>query len=62
MTALAHTTHVSFGALGLPPTARCAVRDLWEHNDLGVFAAGFDVKLNGHCASMFRVVVVENGS
>ena len=52
------TTHVQFESMGLPAIACCRVRDLWARKDLGEFESGFDAQVAGHCARMFRVVVV----
>jgi hypothetical protein len=44
---------VKWSDLGLGE--KCAVRDLWEKKDLGVFDIGFAPKLLPHDAGLYRV-------
>lgn len=34
---------------------KCAVRDLWQHKDIGVFDGSFTAKVNRHGAALFRL-------
>jgi hypothetical protein len=44
---------VDWGALGMP--RRCALRDLWEHRDLGVVDAGYSFRVASHGAGLYRL-------
>jgi len=44
---------VDWAALGLP--ARCAVRDLWEHRDIGVIENGHAFQVPPHGAGLFKL-------
>jgi len=48
---------VSWDQLGL--RGRCAVRDLWEKKDLGIFEEKFATTLKPHGAGLYRVTPVE---
>ncbi len=50
--------HVDWAALKLPE--RCALRDLWKHEDLGVNAGGHTFDVAPHASGLYRVSA-ENG-
>lgn len=57
----ASTVTVNWSDIGLQGSA--AVRDLWSHTDLGVFASGYSaVDLAPHASRLFRVTVEEGAS
>ena len=45
----------SWRALGLPPTQRYTVRDLWQGADIGVYNSSFTANVNTHDALIFRL-------
>jgi hypothetical protein len=47
---------VDWGAVGMP--ARCAVRDLWERQDMGAFDAGHTFRVAPHGAGLFNLTPV----
>ncbi len=49
----AHAVTVEFKTIGLD--GQCAVRDLWHHKDVGLFAEEFTAPLPPHGAGLFRV-------
>jgi hypothetical protein len=44
---------VDWGAVGMP--ARCAVRDLWEHKDMGSVDAGYTFRVAPHGAGLYKL-------
>jgi len=46
---------VSWPELGLPPTARVTVRDLWQRADIGVFSEGHETELRSHTAVLLTL-------
>jgi len=51
------SVRVDFGALGLP--AKCAVRDLWEHKDLGVTEGVRVFRVPPHGSGLYRIAPVK---
>jgi hypothetical protein len=47
------SVQVDFGAIGLP--AKCTVRDLWEHKDLGMSEGGRLFRLPPHGSGLYRI-------
>jgi alpha-galactosidase len=46
-------TRVDWRSLGLP--ARCTLRDLWTHEDLGTIDGGYTFKIAPHASGVFKV-------
>jgi alpha-galactosidase len=46
---------VKFEQLGLSPTGKYKVKDLWEQKDLGEFKEEFSSPINAHGAGLFRI-------
>lgn len=49
------TVTANWSDLGLAPTRRAAVRDLWTHTDLGAFATAFGATVPAHGARLLHV-------
>jgi len=49
-------THLAWKAIGMP--AHCALRDLWEHKDLGVIQDGYTFRIAPHASGLYRLSAV----
>jgi len=45
--------------IGIPTDAQVKVRDLWKHEDVGVFSGLFPSTVAGHSANMFKFTLVQ---
>jgi alpha-galactosidase len=49
---------VTFGELGLDPTAEYRVRDLWAKKDLGTFKEDFSAPIRAHGAGLYKISIL----
>ncbi len=53
---LTHTGNLfTVGVIGIATGRKCKVRDLWRHEDLGVFVDSFTATVESHGVVMVRV-------
>jgi alpha-galactosidase len=45
----------TWAELGLPPTQRAVVRDLWERQDVGTFTGAYETTVAPHSARLVKI-------